>query len=232
MVLGSYGRRRASFHQQGGPAPFAVLFQRPHGQAGDAMSYVNRRKTNIFFVPIYFGFSQVMNSDFATLFDPFQPLPPRSLVSLYTRGNKKQSKCEIYTRTGRKRGVNFMEVLINHFYVNFQARGSIRNIIVSFVMYLLINITNVYGSTPPTENFQFRSGPSPHYAQKIGEKTKTYFTVSTVLRKKRSTVKVGGFAHFCYFQRPERGGVGSHAKNTKRRVDCTYRPLQIGGGNH
>jgi hypothetical protein len=125
-----------------------------------------------------------------------------------------------------------MEVLITYFYVYFPARVSIHNILESFVLYLLLNITNVYGPTPPIENFQFQSAAPPHYAQKIGEKTKTYFTVSTVLGKKRSTVKVGGFAHFCYFRRPGRGGVGNHAKNTKFHVDCTYRPSRIGGGNH
>lgn len=108
-----------------------------------------------------------------------------------------------------------MEVVIKYFYVNFTARVSIRNIIVSLVMYLLINITIVYGSTPPTENFQFQSAPSPHYAQKIGEKTKTDFTVSTVLGKKRSTVKVGGFPHFCHFRQPGPGGVGNPAKKYK-----------------
>lgn len=125
-----------------------------------------------------------------------------------------------------------MEVLIISFYVYFPARVSIHNILKSFVLYLLLNITNVYDPTPPIENFQFQSAVPPHYAQKIGEKTKTDFTVSTVLGKKRSTVKVGGFAHFCYFRRPERGGVGNLAKNTKFHVDCTYRPSRIGGGNH
>ena len=124
-----------------------------------------------------------------------------------------------------------MEVLIISFYVYFPARVYIHNILESFVLYLLSNITNVYGPTHPIENFQFQSAAPPHYAQKIGEKTKTDFTVSTVLGKKRSTVKVGGFAHCCYFRRPERGGVGNHAKNTKCHVDCTYRPSRIGGGN-
>jgi hypothetical protein len=65
---------------------------------------------------------------------------------------------------------------------------------------------------PLSKTFSSRAPRPPHYAQKIGEKTKTDFTVSTVLGKKRSTVKVGGFAHFCYFRRPGRGGVGNLAK--------------------
>ena len=143
-----------------------------------------------------------MNLDFATPFDPFRPLPPRSLVSLYTRGNKKQSKAEIYTNMGRKRGGKLVEVVIMSFYVNFPAMGWYRNIIVSLVMYLLINITIVYGSTPPTENFQFQSAPRPHYAQKIGEKTKTDFTVSAVLGKKAFHGESWRFCSLLLFSAP------------------------------
>jgi len=47
------------------------------------------------------------------------------------------------------------------FYVNFPAMGLYRNITVSLVMYLLINITNVYGPTPPYRKLPVPERPEP-----------------------------------------------------------------------
>jgi len=66
-----------------------------------------------------------------------------------------------------------MEVLIISFYVYFPARVSIHNMLESLVLYLLLNITNVYGPTPPIENFQFQSAaPPPTTLKKLRRKRK------------------------------------------------------------
>ena len=95
-----------------------------------------------------------------------------SLVSLHTRGKKKQSKCEIYTKKGRKRGGKLVEVVIMSFYVNSQAMLVYHNIIVSLAMYLLINITIVYGSTPLSKTSSSRAPRAPTTLKKLGRKRK------------------------------------------------------------
>ena len=130
-------------------------------------------------------------------------------------------------------GVNFMEVLIIFFYVYFPARGCIRNIIESFVLYLLLNITNVYDPTPPIENFQFQSAAPPPLRSKNWGENENRFYGFHGFREKAFHGESWRFCSLLLFSAPRAWRCRQPCKKYKvsRRLHLST-TSRIGGGNH